>query len=46
MDWDYLLHRAKQHGARRVLSVLLYAQSNDLTVPNATIRDLFDAIYA
>lgn len=44
-DWDYLMLRAKQHGPRRVLSVLLYAQSNDLMVPNAAIRELFDAVY-
>src|SRR5207249_4985906 len=31
LDWEYLLRRA-QHGARRVLSLLLYAQSADLVV--------------
>src|SRR5437588_4221427 len=44
LDWDYLLRRA-QHGARRVLSLLLYAQSADLVVPERVIRGLFDAIY-
>ena len=41
IDWEYLVRRAKQHGTKRVLSVLLYAQSNDLMVPNAVIRELF-----
>jgi hypothetical protein len=44
LDWDYLLARA-QHGARRVLSLLLYAQSTDLVVPDAVIRSLFETIY-
>jgi predicted nucleotidyltransferase len=44
IDWDYLVRRAS-HGARRVLSLLLYAQSVDLIVPDSAIRRLFDAIY-
>jgi predicted nucleotidyltransferase len=44
LDWEYLLRRA-QIGPRRVLSMLLYAQSNDLAVPDRTIRALFDMIY-
>ena len=44
LDWDYVLHRAR-HGARRVLSLLLYAQSVDLLVPDRAIRALFDRIY-
>jgi predicted nucleotidyltransferase len=44
VDWDYLLERSER-GARRVLSLLLYAQSNDLVVPNQPIRQLFDRIY-
>ena len=46
LDWDYLVQRATQFGARRVLSLLLYAQSNDLVVPGGPIRELFHAIYA
>lgn len=45
LDWDYLLERARRHGARRVLALLVYAQSNDLIVPNRVIEALFDAIY-
>ncbi|HXF71199.1 MAG TPA: nucleotidyltransferase [Actinomycetota bacterium] len=40
IDWNYLLRRAHQHGARRILSLLLYAQSNDLLVPNGPIEAL------
>jgi len=44
IEWDYLVRRAS-HGARRVLSLLLYAQSVDLIVPEEPIRTLFEAIY-
>jgi predicted nucleotidyltransferase len=46
LDWDYLVSRARRHGARRVLSLLLYAQSNDLGVPVRPVKALFDAIFA
>lgn len=45
MDWEYVMRRARQHGARRVLSLLVYAQSNDLLVPDWIIRRLAEAIY-
>jgi hypothetical protein len=45
LDWDYVVERAHRHGARRVLSLMLYAQSNDLVVPDRAIRRLFDDIY-
>jgi hypothetical protein len=44
LDWEYVLKRAR-HGARRVLSLLVYAQSVDLIVPDHVVRALFDAIY-
>ena len=44
LDWDYLVRRAR-HGAHRVLSLLVYAQSNDLVVPEQPIRSLFETIY-
>jgi len=44
LDWEYVLRRAR-HGARRVLSLLLYAQSSDVVVPDAPIRALFDMVY-
>jgi predicted nucleotidyltransferase len=44
IDWDYLVLRSR-HGARRVLSLLLYAQSDDLVVPDHAIRSLRGVIY-
>lgn len=44
LDWEYLVRRAR-HGAHRILSLLIYAQSNDLIVPEQAIRSLFDSIY-
>jgi hypothetical protein len=46
LDWEYVVRRARRHGARRVLSLLLYAQSNDLVVPAGPVRALFDAVFA
>ena len=46
LDWDYVVRRARRHGARRVLSLLLYAQSNDLVVPAGPVRALFEAVFA
>ncbi|HEX8183449.1 MAG TPA: nucleotidyl transferase AbiEii/AbiGii toxin family protein [Blastocatellia bacterium] len=39
LDWDYLLKRARR-GPRRVLGLLLYAQSLDLLVPDKAIKSL------
>ena len=44
MDWDYLIKRS-QRARRRLLSLLLYAQSIDIDVPNRVIRTLFERIY-
>lgn len=46
LDWGYLVQRSRQYGARRVLSLLLYAQSNDLIVPAVPIRRLFEELFA
>jgi hypothetical protein len=43
LDWEYLVRRARK-GVRRVLSLLLYAQSNDLVVPPGPVRELFALI--
>ena len=43
LDWDYLIYRARR-GVRRVLSLLLYAQSNDLAVPWRPVRELFSLL--
>jgi Uncharacterised nucleotidyltransferase len=44
LDWDYLERRALK-APRRVLSLLLYAQSIDLLVPPGVLRRLFSRIY-
>ncbi len=45
LDWDYLLQRARR-SARRLLSVLLFAQSNDVLVPDGVVDSLLAAIRA
>jgi hypothetical protein len=45
LDWDYLLRRARHHGVRRLLSLLLYAESNDIWVPPTRITELFDSVH-
>jgi hypothetical protein len=45
LDWTYLLRRARV-GARRILALLIYAQSSDILVPSWVIRRLYDEVYA
>ena len=45
VDWDYVLLRAKRRGARRMLSLLLYAQSIDIVVPERAVRELYRFIF-
>ena len=40
LDWEYLMRRSRR-AARRVLSLLLYAQSNDMLVPHSVVQELF-----
>ena len=44
LDWDYLLRRARR-APRRVLSLLVYAHSLDINVPNYVVRELYRQIY-
>jgi predicted nucleotidyltransferase len=44
LDWEYLLKRAK-HAPRRILSLLIYGQSNDIAVPNEVIKKLYRTVY-
>lgn len=44
LDWDYLLKRAR-HSPRRLLSLLIYAQSNDIAVPTDLIQKLYKCIF-
>ena len=46
LDWDYLVARARRFGPRRVLALLLYAESNDLTVQPAAVRSLYDLVHS
>jgi predicted nucleotidyltransferase len=41
LDWSYVLRRAR-HGAHRVGSLLLYAQSEDIPVPSSAVQQLID----
>jgi hypothetical protein len=41
LDWEYLLRRAR-HSPRRVASLLLFARSLDLAVPDHAVRALVD----
>jgi hypothetical protein len=40
LDWEYLLRRAR-FGPRRLLALLVYAQSDDLAVPSEVIERLY-----
>lgn len=44
IDWDYLVQRSRT-GARRLLSLLVYAQAEDLVVPEWVIRRLAGRLY-
>jgi predicted nucleotidyltransferase len=45
LDWDYVLSRARLAGPRRLLSLMLYAESTDLAVPAEVIEDLFGVVH-
>ena len=45
LDWSYLIRRGRV-GARRLLALLVYAQSADILVPTWVIRRLYEEIYA
>ncbi len=45
LDWNYLLRRSRV-GARRLLALLIYAQSADILVPSWVIRRLYEEVYA
>jgi predicted nucleotidyltransferase len=44
IDWDYLLHRSRK-APRRLLALLIYAQSNDIWIPNQMIQKLHHTIF-
>ena len=44
LDWEYLVKRAR-FSPRRVLSLLVYAQSNDIAVPLEAIQTLYRKLF-
>jgi predicted nucleotidyltransferase len=44
LDWEYLLKRARR-APRRTLSLLVYAQSVDVFVPNGVIHQLYASVF-
>jgi hypothetical protein len=44
LDWDYLLKRARR-APRRLLSLLFYAQSIDIWVPDRVIHELYKTVF-
>jgi predicted nucleotidyltransferase len=44
LDWDYLLHRSR-YATRRVLSLLIYAESTDAYVPREVVVALVERRY-
>ena len=43
IDWDYLIERARR-GPWRVISLLAYARSSDLPVPDSAMRELMSLV--
>jgi predicted nucleotidyltransferase len=44
LDWEYLIKKARPVGARRVLALLLYAESSDVLVPPAVTKAFADMV--
>lgn len=44
LDWEYLAVRSRK-AARRVLALLIYAQSSDLVVTDDIVRTMYESIY-
>lgn len=45
VDWTYLLKRSRR-ASRRILALLIYAQSNDIWIPNHVVNELYLTIFA
>jgi hypothetical protein len=43
VDWDYLIRRAEAYGAQRVLSLMIFAETQGVAVPPPAISRLRDA---
>jgi predicted nucleotidyltransferase len=44
IDWNYLLRRARR-APRRLLALLIYAQSSDILIPNYVIAHLYEYVF-
>lgn len=44
IDWNYLLRRARR-APRRLLALLIYAQSSDILIPNHVIAHLYEYVF-
>jgi hypothetical protein len=44
VDWDYLTRRARGHAVQRILSLLLYARSERVEVPDSVIEEMIAAV--
>ncbi len=44
IDWDYMIYRSRK-APRRLLALLLYAQSCDIWVPNTPIQKIFETVF-
>jgi predicted nucleotidyltransferase len=45
IDWDYLVRRSVRRGPHRMLSLLFYAKSSDIVVPDRVIHELYSVIF-
>jgi predicted nucleotidyltransferase len=45
LDWQYLTFRARRSDPRRIASLLLYAESDDLAVPADVVENLFEIVH-
>lgn len=45
LDWEYLVRRGRQAGPHRLLSLLLYAEADGVSVPGRVIDDLLAAAH-
>ena len=44
IDWDYLVRRSLRRGPHRMLSLLFYAKSIDIVIPDRVIQELYSVI--
>ena len=45
VDWDYLVRRSVRRGPHRMLSLLFYAKSSDVVVPDRVIHELYGVVF-